>query len=128
MSVNKIITTVAMTMITLKASCKAIFNIFFAASIIKTITAPFIPVKIDDTVEDDEILVKNVAITEMIINDGSITPKVAQIAPNLPATLYPTSVEVLMAIAPGNDCDTAKIVKDIFFFYPTLVINNFFFN
>ena len=45
---------------------------------------------------------KKAAIKIIIIKDGNITAIKADMAPKIPAILYPQKMDVLMAIAPGR--------------------------
>ena len=49
----------------------------------------------------------NPAIDIIITNEGNTTPKVANIAPITPFSLYPTKVAVFTAIIPGVAWPTA---------------------
>ena len=42
-----------------------------------------------------------------MIRGGSTVPSIVINAPNTPAILYPTIIEVLTAMAPGADCEIA---------------------
>ena len=46
-------------------------------------------------------------ITEMIINGGIIVPMIDTSTPVIPASLYPTTIDPFIAIAPGEDCAIA---------------------
>ena len=46
-------------------------------------------------------------ITDKITNGGSTVPRIATNAPRIPASLYPTTMAPLTAIAPGEDCAIA---------------------
>ena len=68
---------------------------------ISTPTATLIPEKACCTIFESEKLSINPAIDIIIASDGNTTPLVANIAPNIPFSLYPINVAVFTAIIPG---------------------------
>ena len=53
--------------------------------------------------------IKNIAINNIIKNDGNTTANNAVIAPNIPLILYPKNTDVFTANAPGKLCATTNI-------------------
>lgn len=70
-------------------------------------TTGLIFLRVDDTYTLFLNLFINFAINIIIRNDGSTTPRVEHMAPNIPPFLNPTNVLIFIAKGPGVDSDIA---------------------
>lgn len=94
-----------------------VFHPIFAAraevmtgAIINATTAGRIPLNIELIVSLFLIKsgVRNIAIVNIIKNEGKIVPNAATMLPRFPRILSPTATDILTANMPGNDCATAS--------------------
>ena len=81
----------------------ALSHISLTAEIISTITAISTPQNTPCTrefVANFVSIVENITIAQ---NAENVNPVTVVIAPNLPRTLYPTKIDMFIAISPGKD-------------------------
>ncbi len=90
-------------------STKLLLETVTPAAIIRPITMGLIPSNVQATYLEFLNFSSDANITLITINDGSITAKVATIAPKKPLTLNPRNVAAFTAIGPGVISDIANI-------------------
>ena len=81
--------------------------IFQVGTAIRATTAGRMPAKTLATQGTSWKLWKNIAISNIIRNDGKAVPRAQQRAPAVLRFLYPMNVEILIAKTPGHDCAIA---------------------
>lgn len=81
----------------------AAFDILHSGATMSATTAGRIPLNIRSTTGLSAKDVKQMAMVSMIRKDGSALPSAHVILPLTPFSLYPTNIDVLIAITPGAD-------------------------